>query len=159
MFENTLNAVEMLEMAMNIEKRGYNFYTAQAEKTDDQELKELFLKLAEDEKDHYRRFNEFLEEVKAETRSEAEYVYDLEVSAYLRAIVEFEIFPEEEKIAVESTDEALRIAITAEKDSIMFYEGILKYNQGEPADFIEALIAEERQHFLDLAEYRKKLMG
>ena len=62
---------------MNIEK-GDIIFIQLRQKTDDQELKELFLKLAEDEKDHYRRFNEFLEEVKAETRSEAEYVYDLE---------------------------------------------------------------------------------
>lgn len=159
MIENSFSAVEVLEMAKNIEKRGYDFYTKQVEKTDDKDLKKLFLKLAEDENDHYKRFDEFLDEVKSETRSESKYVYDLEVSAYLKAIVEFEIFSEEETIAVKNTEEALRIAVSAEKDSIMFYEGLLKYNQGESADFIEELIAEERQHFLDLVQYRKKRMN
>ncbi|MFW5972024.1 MAG: ferritin family protein [Bacillota bacterium] len=154
---NKYNAVEVIEMAKDIEKRGYDFYTNQAEKTDNEELKELFIKLASDEQDHYNRFVKLGENITESTKNEAEYVYEPDVSAYLDAIVEFSVFPKEEGVAIKDIVDAIQIAIYAEKDSILFYQEMLKNNKGEAARVIEKLIDEEKQHLLDLVKYDDKL--
>jgi rubrerythrin len=150
---NRFNAVEVLEMARDLEIRGCNFYTSQVNKTKREDLKELFLKLAEDEKDHYQRFVELAQGVREETKKEAEYVYDPEVSAYLEGLVEFSIFPREDEAEIASLKEVFKVAISAEKDSILFYKEILEHNQGETAAVLKKLIEEEKKHLLDLLRY------
>lgn len=151
------NSVEVIEMAKEIEMRGYELYTYQASETENQELVSLFGKLAQDELDHYKRFEELGESIKESTKNEAEYVYDPEVSAYLEAIVEFSVFPSEEGVRVNDIVDALQIAIYAEKDSILFYTEILQYNKGETAKLLKKLIKEEKDHLLDLLEYDEKI--
>ncbi|MCG8512499.1 MAG: ferritin family protein [Halanaerobiales bacterium] len=155
MLENSFNAVEVLEMAKDIEKRGYDFYIGQAKKVKGN-LVELFGKLADDELDHCRRFEELIKMVKKDTRRQAEYVYNPEVSAYLAALVEFSVFPKSQAEQVETVEEALTVAINAEKDSILFYQEMLDNNQGEAARVIRKLIEEEKQHLLDLVKFNEE---
>lgn len=157
MFTDKFNAVEVIEMAKDIEKRGKDFYVNQAEKTHNDGLKELFKKLAADEEDHYERFCELSDVIKDATKEEAEYVYDQEVSAYLEAIVEFSIFPADETVQIDKIEQALQIAIYAEKDSILFYQEMLKHNEGQTAIVIKKLIKEEKQHLLELVKYDAEL--
>ena len=156
MLENSFNTVEVLEMAKDIEKRGYDFYIGQAKKVKGN-LVELFGKLADDELDHYRRFEELIKMVKKDTQRQAEYVYEPEVSAYLAALVEFSVFPKGQAGQVETVEEALTVAINAEKDSILFYQEMLVNNQGEAARVIRKLIEEEKQHLLDLVKFNEEL--
>ncbi|MFW6389547.1 MAG: ferritin family protein [Halanaerobiales bacterium] len=158
MLNNSFNAVEVLEMAKDIEERGYDFYQSQAKISNDDELKQLFLKLAEDEQDHYQRFNNLIKNVDKVTREDAEYVYEPEVSAYLEALVEFSIFPDSSEMNIENVKDALRMAIYAEKDSILFYQEMLKNNQGETADVVKQLIKEEKKHLLELIRYSDEIV-
>ncbi len=157
MLNNSFNAVEVLEMAKDLEIRGCNFYTAQVNKTARQDLKELFLKLAEDEKEHYQRFIELAQTVKDETKNEAEYVYEPEVSAYLKGLVEFSIFPDNDSVELTSLKEILKIAIYAEKDSILFYREMLEHNKGETAEVLRELLEEEKKHLMELLSYSIEL--
>ncbi len=155
--DNKFNVIEVIEMAKDIEKRGHDFYKNQAEKAQEQELKELFLRLAEDELDHYDRFEELRKVIKEYTKKELEYVYDSEVSAYLEAIVEFTIFPAEKGVEIANIIDALQIAIYAEKDSILFYNEMLEHNDDQTAVVLKKLIKEEKQHLLDLVRYDAEL--
>ncbi len=155
--KDKFNVVEVIEMAKDIEKRGHDFYNNQAEIAQDRELKELFERLAEDELDHYNRFEKLGKIIKENTKKELEYVYDPEVSAYLEAIVEFTIFPAEEGVAVSDIVDALQIAIYAEKDSILFYNEMLEHNDEQTAVVLKKLIKEEKQHLLDLVRYDAEL--
>lgn len=156
--DNKFNVIEVIEMAKDIEKRGYDFYKNQSEKTQNKELKELFTKLADDELDHYNRFEELGEMIKEQTKKELEYVYDPEVSAYLEAIVEFTIFPAEEGVEISDIIDAVQIAIYAEKDSILFYNEMLEHNDDDQtAVILKKLIKEEKQHLLDLVRYDAEL--
>ncbi|QTL99516.1 rubrerythrin [Iocasia frigidifontis] len=157
MLNNSVNAVEVLEMARDIEKRGRDFYLEQASNTGDKNLAALFNKLADDEKDHYERFGELLNKLQSEIKEEAVYVYEPEVSAYLRSLVEFSVFPEGDSVEIKSIETALSFAIRAEKDSILFYQELLIYNSGESAGVIKELIKEEKKHLLTLLEYRNKI--
>ncbi|HKL76496.1 MAG TPA: ferritin family protein, partial [Halanaerobiales bacterium] len=82
MFGQKFNSVEVIEMAKDIEKRGLDFYKKQAKKTEDGKLKDLLLKLAEDEQDHYDTFSKMLDKAKDLTDTDSDYVYGEDVSAY-----------------------------------------------------------------------------
>ena len=155
------NAVEVLEMAREIEKKGEFFYSFWANKVEKEELKKVFLKLAEDEKDHYDTFARLSKKVKKELTEDVEYIYNEQVSAYLRSLVEFSVFPanpeELKKISLNKVSEILNIAIMAEKESILFYQEILKYNKQETAKVLKQLINEEKQHLMDLTNYLQEL--
>lgn len=154
MLDSSFNAVEVLEMAKDIEKNGRDFYKKYANKTEDHELKQLLEKLAADEEDHYQIFDQLSEQVKKETGEKVNYVYDPEVSAYLDALVEFTIFPPDLSLDLEDYDEIITRAIWAEKDSILLYQEMLASNRGEKTrNVLTRLIAEEKQHLLDLLKY------
>ncbi len=159
MLKESFNSIEVLEMAKDIEKRGLEFYQFQARRTDNQEIEELFLKLAGDEQDHYERFEMLEQAVRDKTGEEAEYVYDEEVSAYLNSLVEFSVFPAEAEVEEDfaGSREVIEMAIRAEKDSILFYSELLPYNKEETKKVLNQLIKEEKQHLLDLMKLRSGL--
>lgn len=159
MFGQKFNSVEVIEMAKDIEKRGLDFYKKQAKKTENDELKKLFLKLAEDEQEHYDTFSEMLEKAKELTDTDSDYVYGEDVSAYLRAIIEFTVFPSEEEVEdkINSIEDVLELAINAEKDSILFYREMMEYNNEDTNKILKRLVDEEKQHLLDLVKYDAEL--
>ena len=155
MFKSKFNSMEVIEMAKDIEKKGLDFYQKQAKKTDNEELKKLLLKLAEDEKDHYEAFAEMEKEAEQKANVNTDYVYDQEVSAYLNALIEFTVFPSDSEVEdkINTIEDILDLAIKAEKDSILFYQEMLAQNKGETAKILRKLIKEEKQHLLDLVKY------
>jgi len=150
------NSLEVMEMAKDIEKRGKKFYLKHAEATENRDLRELFKRLAADEQDHYEKFVALTEELKAEGE-EADYLYEEDVSAYFKYLVEFSIFPEddsEESIeALNDVKKALKLAIQAEKDSILFYKEMCDENEGKTLDAVEKLIEQEKEHLKSLSKY------
>ena len=159
MFGQKFNSVEVIEMAKDIEKRGLDFYKKQAKKTEDSELKNLLLKLAEDEQDHYDTFSKMLDKAKELTDTDSDYVYGEDVSAYLRALIEFTVFPSEEEVEdkIHSIEDILELAINAEKDSILFYREMMEYNNEDTNKILKRLVDEEKQHLLDLVKYDAEL--
>lgn len=153
------SALEVIEMAKDIEIRGKDFYIKHADATESEDLENLFRKLASDEQDHYERFVNLAEQLK-ENEEEAEYLYEEEVSAYFKYLVELSVFPElesEESVeALHDVEKALKLAIQAEKDSILFYREMCDYNEGKTIDAIKKLIEEEKQHLKDLSQYAKR---
>ena len=154
--ENYFNALEVMEMAKDIEKNGKKFYLIHAKATDNLELKELFHKLAEAQDDHYQKFVELTEELKGNS-DKADYLYDEEVSAYFDYLVELTIFPaydsEKSKEALNDAKKALDLAIRAEKDAILFYREMCANNSGETIEAVEKLIKEKKSHLRELGKY------
>lgn len=150
------NALEVMEMAKDIEKRGKNFYLKHADATDNRDLRELFRRLAADEQDHYEKFVALTSDLKS-NQSEADYLYEEEVSAYFDYLVEYSIFPaadsEEAVEALNDVEKALKLAIQAEKDSILFYREMCDNNDGKTITALEQLIEEEKDHLRDLGKY------
>ncbi len=151
MITESFNFNEVLEMAKDIEVKGREFYNEQAEKTDNKEAEQLFLRLAGDEDDHYQRFNEIQSQFQEKTGETDEYISDPQVGSYLEALVEFTVFPaDKETGSINSLQEVLDMAIRAEKDSILLYNEMKENNEGETRKVIEKLIEEEKNHLIDL---------
>jgi rubrerythrin len=153
------NALEVMEMAKDIEKRGKKFYLKHAEATENRDLRELFKKLAQDEQDHYEKFVALTEKLR-QNSDDADYLYEEDVSAYFNYLVEYSVFPKddsEESIeALHDVEKALKLAIQAEKDSILFYREMCEYNEGQTIEAVNTLIEEEKDHLRALGKYIKE---
>jgi len=58
-----------------------------------------------------------------------------------------------------SDSEALELAISAEKDSILFYYGIKEIMPQRVQPTVNKIISEERSHLRQLSELKKKLVA
>lgn len=153
------SALEVMEMAKDIEKRGKKFYLKHAEATENRDLRKLFTQLAADEQDHYEKFVALTEELKNGSEDE-DYLYEEDVSAYFSYLVEYSVFPKDESEksveALNNVEKALKLAIQAEKDSILFYKEMCENNEGKTLAAVEKLIGEEKDHLRALGKYIKE---
>ena len=79
---------EVVEMAIQTEKLGYEFYIGMSKKFyENSELKKLFELLAPDESKHGKSFSELMDKIKGEEPEGWD-----EVTLYLRALVDSEFF-------------------------------------------------------------------
>ena len=154
--KDKFSALEVMEMAKDIEKRGKKFYLKHAEATENRDLKELFKQLASDEQDHYEKFLALTEELKSEGEA-ADYLYEEDVSAYFNYLVEYSVFPKDDSKesveALNNVEKALKLAVQAEKDSILFYKEMCENNEGKTLDAVEKLIKQEKDHLRALGKY------
>lgn len=160
-FEN-FNDIEALKIAVNIEVEGREFYSILMENARSPETKEIFSKLASDEKDHLARFQKALLEV-TDAASMARGCEDYTVDLYLKHLVDTGVFTQQgeaKRIASEvKTDiDALKIGIQAEKDSILYYNEAAKNTKYAAGRLVfEQLAHEEKNHLKLLAEQLKAL--
>jgi len=140
------NANEILEMAEQIEKGGYKFYQKAANDVADAEIKVFLLELAEMELGHEKIFSELKNQLTAKEKEAVVFDPDEETSAYLKALADTRVFYEKE-IDTTSVEEALKAALVAEKDSIVFYLGMKEMvPEGRGKTMIDDIIKEEMTH-------------
>jgi rubrerythrin len=140
------NADEVFEMAEQIERNGAKFYREAAQKISDPGEKKLLNELAEMEDEHEKTFSSLRKTISDKARKSTVFDPMDEVGAYLRALADTRVFFEK-KLDSSSMTSILKDAISAEKDSIVFYLGM---KEAVPADMgkdkIEAIIKEEMSH-------------
>ncbi len=147
--------VEVVEMAIAVEKAGKVYYEGVAKRIKDPEMKDLFSFLANEELKHERRFRELGEKIKASP-------YSLpgkweEIQPYLQVITDSHFFTGSEKV-IKQTEKAkepkeiLEYAIRFEKETILFYYEILGLVKEEDQKIVQEIIAEERSHIKKLGE-------
>ncbi|MBN1496744.1 MAG: ferritin family protein [Spirochaetes bacterium] len=145
---------EIIDIAIGIEEAGYDFYVRCGEQFKDLAIKDAFEFLAREEKGHREIFRSMHINPAAPGNFTEEYF------SYLRAIGGSRVFGTRENIAGEFTVsivspmDALRHAMTAEKDSILFYSEMkgLYLDDREATELLDRILAEERKHVIILAE-------
>lgn len=149
---------EIFRIATEIEGNGIKFYREYAKKTDDTEIKNVFLYLAEEEVIHKNLFSEMLSKMEKQEFPET---YPGEYLEYLKNYVEGIIFNKEkienELSLVKDSLSAVDFAINRELESILYYTEI-KNLVVRGRDKIDKIIEEERRHFLKLSEIKKELL-
>lgn len=153
------NAEDIFEMAQQMERNGAAFYQAAAAAIDDVQAKEFLLQLADMEAAHEKTFSQMQSTLKESEKAST--VFDPEGDAihYLKALADTRVFFEKE-IDTSSLEAILKDAITAEKDSIVFYLGmresvpenlgrsrlddIIKEEMGHIRLLSKALVAQEK---------------
>ena len=145
------NIDEIFEMAEQIERNGAKFYRNAAKNVSDQTHKDLLLELAVMEDHHEKMFKAMRAAFTDADKQTNVFDPDNEAPLYLKALADTRVFYEKE-INTTSMKEILKEAITAEKDSIVFYLGMKdlvpkELGQGK----IDSIIKEEMAHIRLLA--------
>ena len=153
------SAKEIVDIAVGIEESGYYFYTRCREKFDNREFKELFGFLAEEELRHKEIFEKMLGELK-----DLSGMFTEEYFQYLRAIGDERVFKNNGDVdrvikGIASINDVLKVALTAEKDSILWYSELaVMYGKDRDTHLVlERLLDEERRHVVLLLEIKEKL--
>ncbi len=117
------NADEIFEMAEQIERNGGKFYRDAAENISDSASKQMLTELAAMEDDHEKTFAALRSELSGADKTQTVFDPSGETAQYLKALADTRVFFKKE-IDLSSMKEILKAAMTAEKDSIVFYLGM-----------------------------------
>jgi rubrerythrin len=140
------NADDILAMAEKMEINGGKFYRTAAKNTSEPANKEFLLELAVMEDQHEKTFKTMRAELSAKEKESTVFDPEGEAGMYLRALADTRVFFEKE-IDVTSMKAILKSAITAEKDSIVFYLGMKEaVAESLGKDRIDHIIREEMGH-------------
>lgn len=147
-------ASQGLEMAMQIEENGEEFYTTVAAETSVDEVKELFEFLAAQERKHYRIFEDLLGRVEPGPQMLAP--EEDEYSMYLNVALDQALFSGPEKALATARDakdkeSAVRTALGFEKDTLLFFYDLREMVADKERDAITRIINEEKSHVRRLA--------
>lgn len=156
---NVFVGSEIVEIGIQIEKNGRDFYKALADKTKNKKTKEVFEYLEGEEIQHIAVFQKILEPVQKYEPPEA---YPTEYFAYMNALASEHIFTKENKgkeIAkkIKSDREAIDLGIGFEKDSIIFYEGMKRVVPKDDERIVNELISQEQSHLSKLVDLKSGL--
>lgn len=139
-------ADDVFEMAEQLERNGSTFYRTAAAAVSDADAKALLEKLAAMEDDHERTFKSLRADLSAAEKADTVFDPEGEALQYLRALASTKVFFDKE-IDTSSMREILKDAITAEKDSIVFYLGMREMVPDKHGkDRLDGIIREEMGH-------------
>ena len=156
---NIFAGSEIVELGIQIEKNGRDFYAVLSEKSKNPKSGEVFKYLRGEEEKHIKVFQGILD--KTQSYEPAGLDAD-EYFAYMQALAGEYVFTQKDKgreIAqrITSDKEAVDLGIGFEKDSIVFYEGMKRTVPDYDAKIVDELIAQEQNHLKQLMELKKKI--
>jgi len=156
---NIFSGSEIVELGVQIEKNGRDFYDTLAKKTKNAACADIFTYLSREEEKHIKVFQGILgktEKYEPQGLDAGDYI------AYMNALASEYVFTQKDKGAevaggIKSDKEALDMGIRFEKDSIIFYEGMKKTVPGYDLKIIEELIKQEQAHLRLLTDLKRKI--
>jgi rubrerythrin len=152
------SAREIAEAAVEKEKKRRDFFANVAQLSTNQEMKELFRFLTEEEENHVAAFAKLRDQLPAGAQSGE---YDADMQAYMDSVIDDRLYSDvDSKEAVQkaiAAKEVLRLAIGFEKDAILYFSEFLPYVNEKDRKVVEGLIEEEKGHMRMLSALRKKM--
>ena len=155
----SFQCIDAIEISLFIEKEGLGFYEKAAKNVLEPSVKDIFLRLAEEEREHIQVLQnklQFLKPVisgKGKTRRK--------VDSFIKEALEDKIFPASESNLVKKFEndlEALEYGIESEKRSIEMLNALLLNEKKLDVKSIFAhLVVEEKKHLALLEELRAKI--
>lgn len=148
---------EFLELAIELERNGGNFYESVARKNMDKEVQNIFTRLAAREKEHEHTFRDMLTRLGG-------YIPEnpCENYQYIKSVADSNIFTGERAQTLLTrttvTDiQAIEAGISFEKDSILFYSEVRGMVPRQDQEIIDMIINEEKKHLSELTYTANRL--
>ncbi len=134
--------MNVIEIAIKMEKDAIDFYTTAAGKTTNPVGRKMFLAITEDEKRHLEFLSQLFKGME---------ILVNDVSPMVNIKTVFEEMKDDmlQKVGVTDDElEAFKIAMQMEKEGKAFYEkALLKVKTGKEEELFERLIKEEQEHY------------
>ena len=148
---------EIVELGIQIEKNGKDFYLALVDLAGNEEVKSVFKDLAEEEEKHIDVFKKIFDD---SCKYEPKGAYPDEYFAYMNALASQYIFTQEGKGAelarsVKDCEEGIDLGIRFEKDSILLYQEMKELVPDEDKSLVDGLILQEKKHLSRLVDLKK----
>ncbi len=156
---NKYSIDEIMEMAIQTERLGYQFYAGMADKfKKDAGLVGLFTTLAAKEKVHERTFTNLKDTVDKNGTEPVEWE---EVTPYMRAFVESEFFLGGGKSLptmdhIRTVPDVVKFALGFEKETLLYFMELRSMVKEKAV--MDAVIDEEKSHIVWLDKFRKEMM-
>ena len=156
-----LNAFEVFEVAVQIERNGAKFYRKAAELFNEPDIRNMFLELADWETKHEQIFNDMGKQLSKPNKKSRFFgpekkLLDPKLMACL-AVFGTGSEPVHWLRSLENTAEVLKRAIEKEKDSITFYKGLKDFASGRDGkNKVDDIIEEEMRHIEILSQALKQ---
>ena len=154
------SADEVLEMAVELERRGIAFYENLSKKTSDQKSREIFIFLGEEEKKHL----EYFQKTKDDLNTQIDFVPDTmdETNNYLGSLIENGVLGKilqglDLTQGDSSIEKALEVGMEVEKESVKFYESMEIIVPESKKEWLKKVIQEEKKHYAILLGIKKEL--
>lgn len=152
------NAAEIYQFAIRIEENGEKLYVELSEKFDNEELRQLFYFLSDEETKH-RDF--FINSLSRITTYEPNENFPEDYFAYLKAFADNIVFVKENYIVdlknITTIQDAFDYAMKRELDTVHFFLEMKNLVPKSEQSHIDKIIGEEREHFLKLYQMKNKL--
>jgi rubrerythrin len=150
---------EIVEMALQTEKSGYEFYSRAAEKVASKPVADLIRWLAGQELEHERIFQAMLTEADRHMPGEQ---YEGERAEYVQALLDVRVLPDAEtglaRLAAMTSDaEIVDFAIGFEKDTILFQYVMRDLSAPTAVDTVNKIIVQEKGHVARLLQIKAGL--
>lgn len=167
------NADEVFRVAIEIEKNGITFYQKAKESLEDENLKQVFMELEDEEEKHRTAFQEMRAKLPESARRSTDYdpaddvhrKADEEINQYIQAMADMNVFRKDENVhkyihELRHVEDALRLGIQFEKDSIAFYMMLRELTEEDKGrEFVDDIIAQETQHLKSLSRELRNEVG
>jgi rubrerythrin len=152
------SAREILEAAVEKEKKRKGFYAKVSELSTNADMKELFRFLMEEEVKHVAAFEQIRDQLSVETHSVE---YDEDMQAYMDSVIDDRLYSAmDSKEFVQKAihaKEVFRLAIGFEKDAILYFTEFLPFLTESDRKVVAELIEQEKGHIRKLAEMKKRM--
>lgn len=153
-----LDVKEILEFAVHIEERGYEFYVEAMKKFNDPRATQLFQYLADEEFKHEKVFRKLLANEGGLRRQEA----DSEYRDYMKEFVKAHPLAERRTVRdrlsrMAEPEQVLELAMEFEKESIIFFTQLKELVAPGRSRAVEKVIHEEMGHLRKVSQMKRRL--
>lgn len=152
-------ASELLDMAVQIERQGLEFYETCLSHTTEASVRETLLFMANEERKHVEVFARMKTGLEQYALPES---YPGEMQAYIDSFVKDQVFTAQEKAlehaeSLRDAKQVIDLALSFEKRSILFYSAMRQVLRASEGEIIDHVIAEEHAHIRRLLAVLRKL--
>ena len=156
---NIFAGSEIVEIGIQIEKNGMDFYNTLVNQRKASKAKAVFEYLAKEEEKHIAVFQNLLDSVNKYDPPES---FPGEYFSYMNTLASEHVFAQKGQGVntaknVTNDKDAIKLGIGFEKDSIVFYEGMKKVIPEDDCKVIDAIIKQEQNHLKQLIELKEAL--
>jgi rubrerythrin len=156
---NILSGSEVVELGIQIEKNGRDFYNTLAQQATDPKAQEVFKFLSREEEKHIKVFEGILGKTQ---RFEPQGLDAEDYYSYLTTLAGEYIFTRKDKgiepaHLIKNDLDAIEKAVGFEKESIIFYSGIKMIVHDYDQGIVETLIIQEEHHLRQLLDIKRML--
>lgn len=158
--KDIFSAEDVVKIAVEIEKRGRDFYSSLIDRFDDAAVVDIFRTMTTEETKHEQLFSAFLQDFKNIRIRDG---FNEERGYFMEALASAHIFINDESLEqrvkkIKTSLDAIDLAIEFEKDSVVYFTGMKEYVFEDDQGIIDSLAKEEMLHVVRLLDMKNEVL-